>query len=109
MNYNGKISLLNEKETEFIARLNNKRVFPQIKGQIKHSFDNEFNTLCQMLHDYTLLYKIANGVPEDFNIVLTKDMLRDICSLFAAWGAYNLELGMSEEEKMKMDIKTPKD
>ena len=87
---------LSEKEQKvanvYSRKLKDKRLLPTLKGDLKHKFLNEFNTLYQTL-DMQLCDRCM------------KEPLKDLCLAFAAWGAYNLKnyFGMSDEEKAKMD------
>jgi hypothetical protein len=76
----------------YVARINRKRIPIELKGEIKAKFKNEFHTIWQ----------IVNGM-QFANVA--KYIIESICLHFATWGAYHLKdyIGMSDEEKEKMD------
>lgn len=75
-----------------IHRIDVKRVPIELHGELKHKFNNEFNTMWQLVGQL----QFAN---------VAKRIIERICLNFAAWGAYNLrDLGKtSEEERVKFD------
>ena len=73
-------------EDAYIKRLHEKRILPTLKGEIKHKFRNEYNTILQTLGLIPLLnpYDVA------------RKRLEEMCLAFAAWGFYNLHLERCE-------------
>lgn len=62
-----------------LERLDSKRKIYDLKGQKKHEFLNEFNTLFQTLG-------FGSGLYAD----ITRPLLEKMCTYFAEWGARNL-------------------
>ena len=73
-------------EDAYIKRLHEKRILPTLKGEIKHKFRNEYNTILQTLGLIPLLspYDVA------------RKRLEEMCLAFASWGFYNLHLERRE-------------
>lgn len=93
---NGEDGTLTEIEEKVVRgdihRIDAKRVPIELRGELKHKFKNEFNTMWQLVGQL----QFAN---------VAKRIIERICLNFAAWGAYNLrDLGkISEEERVKFD------
>lgn len=81
------------------TKLLNKRVLPDLKGELLHKFKNEFNTIKQILD---LDFLKNDGIPQSYP-KFTEGILYDLALNFAVWGAYNLHFEETQTENTKTE------